>query len=266
MEYQIGQFSKLTLLSVKTLRHYDEIGLLKPSRIDSESNYRYYSDDQIEKADIIEKLKRFEFPLNEITEIINSYSDDSDIQKHLKQRADNIKLSLKKYKQMNEDIETAIRLHEEDTMNIEENITIKTVVDLPIIHIRYKGKYSDIGKYFGKLFRVAGRHIAGKPFALYYDEGYEEIADIDACIPVKKEINREGIGYRVLSGGKAHSLIHLGPYETLTSSYKKMIDYLQAHNIKPRQLSREIYIKSPGMIFKGNPKKYITEIQMFENN
>ncbi|MGL1904238.1 MAG: GyrI-like domain-containing protein [Fibrobacterales bacterium] len=77
-------------------------------------------------------------------------------------------------------------------------------------------------------------------------------------------IKRRYHDHRDLPGGVAHSLVHVGPYENLTESYKKVIDYMQERAITTDTPSREIYLKAPGMIFKGNPQKYQTEIQMFE--
>ena len=64
--YKIGTFSEITGLSSKTLRYYDEIGLLKPSKIDSFTNYRYYDDKDIETYQKIFYLKSLGFSLDEI--------------------------------------------------------------------------------------------------------------------------------------------------------------------------------------------------------
>ena len=68
--YTIGKFSKICNLPVKTLRYYDDIGLLKPSYIDPETNYRYYDYDKIEAIKIIMLLKNLHTPLADIKEII----------------------------------------------------------------------------------------------------------------------------------------------------------------------------------------------------
>ena len=70
--YKIGEFSKLTGLSPKTLRFYDEIGLLKPSRIDDFTNYRYYEEKDLEIYKKIIYLKSLGFTLDEIK---NNYDD-----------------------------------------------------------------------------------------------------------------------------------------------------------------------------------------------
>ena len=70
--YKIGEFSKLTGLSNKTLRFYDEIGLLKPSRIDSFTNYRYYDEKDLEIYRKIIYLKSLGFSLVEIKDNLDN--------------------------------------------------------------------------------------------------------------------------------------------------------------------------------------------------
>ena len=68
----IGEFSKICKVSTKTLRYYDEIGLIKPSKINPENNYRYYSIEQLETMLFINRLKQYNFSLEEIRTIITS--------------------------------------------------------------------------------------------------------------------------------------------------------------------------------------------------
>ena len=72
--YKIGEFSKLTGCSIKTLRYYDEIGLLNPSRIDNFTNYRYYDEKDLEVLKKIIYLKSLGFTLEEIKNNINNIS------------------------------------------------------------------------------------------------------------------------------------------------------------------------------------------------
>ena len=65
---------------------------------------------------------------------------------------------------------------------------------------------------------------------------------------------------REFKGGKCVSLIHKGPYDDLHKSYKKIFNYCRDKNYKTLVPSREIHLKGPGMILKGNPKNYLTEI------
>jgi len=59
----IGRFSRLTGLTVKALRHYDEVGLLRPAAVDPETGYRQYAPRQLVRAEAIRQLRRLELPL-----------------------------------------------------------------------------------------------------------------------------------------------------------------------------------------------------------
>lgn len=67
---KIGEFSKLTQVSVRMLRHYDEIGLLKPAEIDCFTDYRYYKEEQLPAMCRIKALKDMGFSLADIVRIM----------------------------------------------------------------------------------------------------------------------------------------------------------------------------------------------------
>ena len=67
----IGEFSKICRVSTKTLRYYDEIGLIKPAEINTETGYRYYSIKQLKNMLFINRLKSYYFSLDEIKEVLN---------------------------------------------------------------------------------------------------------------------------------------------------------------------------------------------------
>ncbi len=173
---------------------------------------------------------------------------------------------LNKYEEINEALAAIIKKERDAIMTAEKSsfeVEEKSVESALIAGIRTKGMYSDSGKLFGKLCRAAGRHVAGKPFNLYYDGEYKEHdADLESCVPLKKVLDAKGISVRELGGGKCVSLIHRGPYEEIGRSYERIMRYVKEKGYKTILPTREIYVKGPGMIFKGNPKKYLTEIQI----
>ena len=80
---KIGYFSKLSRISIRMLRHYDEIGLLKPAEIDPFTGYRYYSEDQLSVANRITALKDMGFGLSDIGEILLCADDSAQLMQHL---------------------------------------------------------------------------------------------------------------------------------------------------------------------------------------
>jgi effector-binding domain-containing protein len=139
----------------------------------------------------------------------------------------------------------------------------KSTDPIRVAGVRMKGKYADCGPVFAKIARRLGRHLCGKPLLLHYDTEYrEDDADFEPCIPVRGGKGDDGIEIRELPGGACVTLLHKGPYAQLGKSYAKILDYVRQKGYQTRVPTREIYHKGPGMIFRGNPKNYLTEIQI----
>jgi DNA-binding transcriptional MerR regulator len=68
----IGEFSRMTHLSIKALRHYHDVGLLGPADIDPQSGYRYYQTDQIPTAQVIRRFRDLGMPLDEIRAVVTA--------------------------------------------------------------------------------------------------------------------------------------------------------------------------------------------------
>jgi DNA-binding transcriptional MerR regulator len=266
LKYSIGEFSKITSLSIKSLRLYHEKEILVPAEVDQFTSYRYYSENDIEKAKSIKILKDYDFSLSEIKEMLDSCNDESEILEQLQIKLFEIKNKLERYNQISRSIESIINFEREAKMSSEDKFEVeeKEVETLLIAGHRMKGKYGDIGEGFKIIGKELGRQINGKAMALYFDSEYKESdADFEACFPVRKGNSTDIISVRELKGGKCVALIHKGTYDTLGNSYKQLFDYIGKKNYKTILPSREVYIKGPGMIFKGNPNNYITEIQIF---
>jgi effector-binding domain-containing protein len=97
---------------------------------------------------------------------------------------------------------------------------------------------------------------------LIYDMDYQEIANYETCMPVRGGASRDGIEVRELPTGRCVALLHKGPYEQLSRSYEQALAYVKEKGYKLLSPCREVYLKGPGMFFKGNPQNYLTEIQL----
>ncbi len=83
---KIGEFSKLSRVSIRMLRHYDDIGLLKPAEIDEFTGYRYYHEEQLFTIGRITSLKDMGFALADIIKILDCYDDKEKIDAFLSER------------------------------------------------------------------------------------------------------------------------------------------------------------------------------------
>lgn len=78
---------------------------------------------------------------------------------------------------------------------------------------------------------------------------------------VPARVEAETTDVRELPGGRCVSLVHHGPYSELSRSYGRVMEYAMGRGLVLSTPSREVYLKGPGMIFKGNPMNYLTELQ-----
>jgi DNA-binding transcriptional MerR regulator/DNA gyrase inhibitor GyrI len=264
--YSIGEFSRITGLSIKALRLYHEKELLIPSVVDESSKYRYYDHNNVEQARIITHLRSMEFSLEDIGEMLCETDDDTDVVEFFEKQAGVIHEKIRKQKDIVKTLQFIIKTEKENKMTMQNSgfeVEEKELETILIAGVRYKGKYSDCGEAFGKIGKAMAMNICGKGMCLYYDSEYKENdADIEACMQVRKGKTADGISVRELPGGRCVSLIHKGPYDTLSRSYEKITAYIKEKGYTVKVPSREVYLKGPGMIFKGKPENYLTEIQM----
>jgi DNA-binding transcriptional MerR regulator len=264
--FTIGEFSKVTGLTVKTLRFYHEQGLLSPTAIDQETGYRYYDETRIETARIITELRRLDFSLAEIGEILRSCADDADLLDSLERQRQSIEARMRHDREVSRRLDQLIVLEREVRKTMQSatfEVQQKSLDSILIAAVRMKGKYTDCGSGFARIGKRFGRQICGKAFLLHYDAEFrEDDADFEACLPIRRGQSSEGISVRNLPGGTCVTLMHKGPYDDLGRSYAKILKHIKGNGYEIEMPTREVYIKGPGMIFRGNPKKYLTEIQI----
>src|SRR5262245_26134020 len=261
--FTIGEFSRITGLTVKTLRFYHEEELLVPTAVDDKTGYRYYDGSLVELARTIAFLKSLDFSLGEIKGLLKD--DAGDLTAALEQQRQAIDDRIRRLKTARQSLDDFLnaqregkRLMTHPTFQCEE----KTVPPMKIAAFRMKAPYKECGQGFGKIGKAFWNQIAGPALLLIYDMEYQEIANYETCMPVKGGQSRDGVEVRDLPGGRCISLLHKGPYDQLSRSYEKALGYVKEKGHKLVSPCREIYLKGPGMIFKGNPKNYLTEIQL----
>lgn len=265
--FSIGEFSQITGLSVKALRFYDENGLLPPASVDSATGYRHYNAASVERARIISRLRELQFSLDDIRRVLSECEDDVQLISHFQRQLRTIQERLRMNQKTAKALEKAIGDETEAadlTRTKRFSIEEKTVPSIIVAGIKMTGRYEECGHGFKTLAGKMGRHISGKPLCLYYDgEFREEDANFEPCFPLRREAaSVEGITVRTLPATRCITLIHQGPYRQLGRAYKAILSELHERGLTPDLPSRETYLKGPGMIFKGNPKNYLTEIQI----
>jgi len=265
MRFSIGEFSRITALSVKTLRLYHEKGILEPAQVDPATGYRSYDDECVHRARGIRMLREFDFSIAEIRDLLAQCNDGRGLLEQLEAKLAEVEQTIRRFRGISRSIATLIEQEKENDMDQPDGFEIeeKELETMLIAGHRMTGRYGEVGKGLGLVCRKMGRQICGKPMTLYHDAEYkEEGADFEPCVPVRQGKEAEGISVRELPGGRCVALIHKGPYEAIGASYRTVFGYINEKGYTAKVPSREVYLKGPGMIFKGNPKNYLTEIQV----
>lgn len=263
--FTIGEFSRLTQFSIKALRLYHERGLLIPGRVDAATGYRQYEERDLERAFLIQRLRILGLSLDDIQRILAQFTDDGDLVDFLERKRTELEGEMRRLRVAVAGVrdliakERAAAAGRDQTGRVEE-------CELPavlIASLRWKGCYGDCGIAIGRIARAAAWRIAGPPFNLYHDAEYhEDGADIETCFPIKKPFAAKEVTIRELPPMRCLRLMHAGPYEQLGRSYARLMAVIKQRGLRLAVPMREVYVKGPGMIFRGNPARYLTEIHM----
>ena len=259
--YKISQFSKISGLTVKALRYYDHENILEPTLRKEGNQYRYYNDDDLKTAQLIKFLRSLDFSIMEIKEVLGTVNTDEDLAFILQEKIDIIEKNISKEKEVIQKLQSCITSIDTFQKNNDYDIDIITVDEILVAAIRFTGKYCDLENYVPLLYKSVKNNKSGYHFNCYYDEECMEAADIELCLPVKNFIDdNSSVTCKKLPKIKALRTIHHGSYDNLFLAYRALFEYVNAKGIEVLTPSREIYMKGPSMIFKGNPANYITEI------
>lgn len=243
----IGQFSKVCMVTVKTLRHYDKIGLLTPKSINPENGYRFYSEEQIPRMLLINRLKLYGFSLTDIKEFLCESDSDILINRLKKQKEMLVKKAEDSLIIANE-LECHIESMERtgNIMSYQNNYEVKleNTEDVYIISNRQNMNVDDFGKYYGLLYkRVADEKLVldGRCIALYHDKEFNpEHSDIELALGVQDKSCAD----RKIAGGLCACVTHYGSYSKLSEAYGAVTKWISENGYETENAPYEIYIKT----------------------
>jgi DNA-binding transcriptional MerR regulator len=244
----IGDFSRASYLTIKTLRHHHDVGLLEPARVDDWSGYRYYRADQIATAQTIRRLRELEMPVEQVKSVMHATDAG--------QRNALIAAHLERMEQQLERTTTAVAslrtLLEEPEGGIA--VEFRTVPPTPALSISAAVPLDSLVSWWTTAFdelagtlAVSGLRPAGNSGALYAQEVFEQAhGEVVVFVPVAG---------RVAGAGRARPLtvpaaelavtIHHGAHDDFDRSYGALGRYLAEHDLKVEGPVREYYLVGP---------------------
>lgn len=263
--FQIGIFSKMNHITAKTLRHYDEIGLLKPAYVDDFTGYRFYSTEQLPRLHKIIALKQMGLSLIQIQSLID---EPSGIEVYLQLREKEIKEKLAAANDQLSQVKSyQKRLRGEFSMKYEP--IIKSLPECIVASMRRIApsydSYFDFIPKMGDEMRRQGAVCAAPAycFNMYHDMEYKEKdIDVEVCEAVVDYCeDSEMVKYKKIDKvEKALCLLHKGPYSTLPEAYAFAMNWIQDNAYTLSGEPRESYID--GIWNKDSEEEWLTELQL----
>ncbi|MBR3105688.1 MAG: MerR family transcriptional regulator [Clostridia bacterium] len=262
---KIGEFSKLSRVSVRMLRHYDEIGLLKPAETDCFTDYRYYREDQLPTVCRITALKDMGFSLADIVKILAVYDDREQMERFFSSRQGELEaLSRDTARKLMLLDAARKRLRKEENMSYD--VTIKTIPERYAATVRMTlPRYEEEGRIWSVLVEETCRmHVAEADPCLcavtYLDGEYkEENVEMMAWKTVKGSYpDTEHVKFQTLPEVTAASCIYQGSYTQITDVYAAVVAWMEANGYESAGPMFNIYHVSPHET--QNPDEFVTEI------
>ncbi len=263
--FSIGEMAKLFGINIRTLRYYDEIGILKPEYINKETNYRYYSTNQFERLNTIKYLRALGVPLKKIIaffdekEVKTILSIFEEQRETVKKKQEELIQIQKKITNRIEQIKTALSASygevvvkffpQREIVLLEQNFT--TADDLePLIRDLSKAHCLNDAIFLGKVgISINKENLIQEKFT-YFSSVFivlEEEDDFINKAHMLPESDYVTVQYR-------------GTHEDASPYYRLLLNYIKASGFQVSGDSVEITIIDTGLTNDRN--KFVTELQI----
>ncbi len=265
--YKIGEFSRLSRVTVKTLRHYDELGLLKPAQVDRFTSYRYYTAAQLPQLYRILALKDLGLSLEQVGRLLRQGVPATELRGMLRlKQAELQEVVDAEQGRLARVTARLAQLEQEATMSTID-VVIQEVPTLRVVSRR--GIVANYGSQ-GPLWDEAAAYMQthhlqpnGPCLTVYYDEEYkEQDVDLEVCEPVDAPPDDRG-PVKVLDLPTvplmASTVLH-GPYSALNETYSALMQWIAQSGYRIVGPNREVYLRNQAD-HGVSPEDCVTEVQ-----
>lgn len=263
--YRIGMFSKLGKTTVKTLHHYNEVGLLRPAYVDEENGYRYYTTEQLFRLHKIVALRQMGFSIAEISVIIDGHNEEE----ILAQR----KAELTSQKQAITDQLFRLRHYMKEQRGDSFMCYIAVIKDIPECIVFSSRQIIPNYAALMEVVPALGKKVAeanpgltcAEPaycFNIYHDgEHKESNIDVEICEAVtRKGKDGDSFTFKDIPAVTVASVMHKGAYEDLGAAYAYVFRWIEQNGYRAVGHPRESYID--GIWNQDSISDWLTELQV----
>lgn len=249
---RIGDFSKLSRVSVKTLRHYDEIGLLKPVVVDRFTSYRYYEFDQLARLYRILALKDLGFSLAEIGRLLENDLPVERMRGMLTLRQAEIRQQVAVEVEQLERVERWLHQLEEEEAVSNYDVVLKPIAPVKVASIRdVVPTPPDQGALWGELMDYLNQQqvrMIGPPMAIYHDKDFRERDwDIEVCMPIIDSMTPDARlkVYELPGSETVACVVHAAGFDSIGAAYDAIAKWIDSSGYQIVGPCREVILRPP---------------------
>ena len=263
---RIGDFARIGQVSIVTLRHYDEIGLLKPSAVDSVTGYRHYSVSQLPRLNRILALKDLGFSLDQIEQVLNGLTVEQ-LRGMLKMKQAEVQQQIADEQARLTRIEARLRQIESEDNMPEYDVVLKMVPAMLIasrtVTIPTNDQvpvYLDAAMFDAYNYaKTNGVKAVGDCFAIWHQPAEIHANEVaEAAVPIDHTLpSSDQVKVYELPRTQVASVIHHGAFENFVQEHTTLLRWIEANGYEIVGPYREIYIKHD----RDNMADSATEIQ-----
>ena len=263
---KIGEFSKLSRVSIRMLRHYDELGLLAPQSIDPFTGYRYYGEDQLPLAGQICALKDMGFGLAEVKAILACQRDRAVLDRFLADKQAELTRREETIRQQLRLLDTARKRLRKDEPMMQYNVSLKTLPQRQVASVRMTLPSYD---QEGMLWSVLVSETASLKLqpddpcycsVIFHDGEYKEAdVDVEAQKTVKGTYpDTEHVKFKTMPPVTFASATYRGPYSKISEVNAAVAAWVRDNGYVYDGFAFNIYHVSPHET--SNPEEFVTEV------
>jgi DNA-binding transcriptional MerR regulator len=265
--YGIGTVARLGHVSVRTLRHYDDLGLLKPAHVDPLTAYRYYAPDQMMRLHRILVLRDLGVPLSEIGELIDDDVTVEQLRGILRLRQAEARARLASQTEQLTRVEIRLAQLEEGPMSSYEVILKRLEPQRVVALSEDLAGFDEIGDACGRMYPQLHAGLAryrvafdGLSLALYEDTGDEDRPlRLTAALPVPSGVTIESDGLTTIELAaveRAATTVVRGAPDQFHHAFKALHEWIDKNGDQATPFERELYIDCDGPC-----DTWVTELQ-----
>ncbi|MFC5835375.1 MerR family transcriptional regulator [Nonomuraea insulae] len=250
----IGEFARLGRLSVKQLRRYDELGLLRPAYVDGETGYRYYRASQARVALSIGLLRSMDVPLAVVGQVL------SGVEGALEGVRDALEEELARRRRTLASLE---RVMAEGLPAAGVRVVEVPSYRVAVVRERAAGP-EDLGRATSAgVARLLAAGVGGGPVRLIglFPVDLGEVVEVSVCVVLGDDVGWEPVGgeVRELPGGLFACATHVGPYEQISLTAHAVLAWCAERRRVVRGAIREVYVSDPAVT---PPDELVTQVMI----